>query len=97
MHLSPEQIEIFHTRGQVSGPRGFEDAYIGALRQRIDDILNRCVPFPGRLLGETVATKAVLHRAGTGVACGRGDQRVARQAQSPSSGEKFENSCSPNF
>lgn len=54
MRLTDEQIAFYRTNGYLAGPRVLDDAQIARLRQRIADILERRVPFPDHLLGETV-------------------------------------------
>lgn len=54
MHLTREQRELFQTNGYVCGPRVLADDQIERLKRRIDDILQRRIPFPEHLLGETV-------------------------------------------
>ena len=58
MHLTPEQIQQYQELGYVAGPRVLSDSQIETLKARIDDILNRRIPFPDHLLGETVEKSA---------------------------------------
>src|SRR5687768_14052457 len=54
MRLSDEQVAFYRRNGYLAGPRVLDDAQIERLRARIADILDRRVPFPDHLLGETV-------------------------------------------
>ena len=54
MHLTSDQIAFYRKNGYLSGPRVLDDGQIERLRDRIGDILERRIPFPDHLLGETV-------------------------------------------
>ncbi|MAE65784.1 MAG: hypothetical protein CMJ18_16060 [Phycisphaeraceae bacterium] len=54
MHLTEDQITQYREQGYVAGPRVLDDATIGRLRGRIQDLLERRIAFPDHLLGETV-------------------------------------------
>ena len=54
MLFTDAQIEHYKTQGYLSGPRVLPDEQIGALKERIDDILHGRIPFPKHLMGETV-------------------------------------------
>ena len=54
MHLTEEQIRQYREQGYLLGPRVLDNYEINRLRSRIQDILERRIPFPDHLLGETV-------------------------------------------
>ncbi len=54
MHLSEAAIRQYHEQGYVAGPRVLDDDQLERIRDRIQGILDRRIPFPDQLLGETV-------------------------------------------
>ena len=54
MHLSEAAIRQYHEKGYVTGPRVLDDDQLERIRDRIQGILERRIPFPDHLLGETV-------------------------------------------
>ena len=54
MHLSNAAIQQYREQGYTIGPRVLDDDQLERIRERIQGILERRIPFPEHLLGETV-------------------------------------------
>ncbi len=87
MHFTADQIQSYKTNGYLLGPRVLSDEQINILVQRIDDILEERVDYPGHLKGEASKKIKAKHLPSVKVVnLFRHDEVFARAWDNPSIG-----------